>query len=867
MSPSSYLAEKKALLAAHDPAAIQAGLTRLCRLAETHLRHLWDQAGLGDAASLLAVGGFGRGDLFPYSDVDLLILLREPLPPAAPANGPDAAPRSDMEVRLEQFIGLCWDAGLEIGHSVRTLDECEAEARADLSIQTALLERRYLHGNRSLAIGLGKRLTALIDPKAFWSGKLLEMQQRHAKFEDTPYSLEPNIKESPGGLRDLQILLWISRASGLGKSWYEMIASDLMTREELVELKRADRILKTYRWVLHLVAGRREDRLVFDLQAQVGKRLGYDSSPAVVKSERRVSEEVMQRYYIEAKHITQLNTIILQNLEARLFPQPDAKPEPINHEFRNRGNLLEVIDPMRFETEPSAILRAFIVMQQHSELTGMTTPTLRAMWRARRHINAAFRRDPDNRALFIKFLTQPRGITQELRRMNKWSILSRYLPVFGRIVGRMQHDLFHVYTVDQHILMVVRNFRRFFIPQHAHEYPFCSQLAAGLQKPWLTTLAALFHDIAKGRGGDHSTLGKTEAEKFCRQHGLSKADTRFVAFLVEHHLTMSSVAQKQDLTDPEVIEAFARLVGDQERLKALYLLTVADIRGTSPKVWNVWKAKLIEDLFRQTARRLTGEKARRGDMADRKREEARRLLNLVALDPAAYKDFWESLDLPYFLRTDAGDIAWHTRVLYRQLHSVEPVVRSRMSPLGEGFQVVVYMPDQPDLFARICGYFDSKSLSVLDARIHTTSHGYALDSFLVVDPNGDKDSLAQHYRDILNLVETELIQRLGSRAPLQAPIRGRLSRRSRYFPIKPSVALRADERGRHYLLSVNAADRTGLLYSIARVLSQHGVNLHTARISTLGERVEDVFVIDGAPLANLKHQLQLETDLLEALKA
>jgi [protein-PII] uridylyltransferase len=851
MNSSPYLRDKKALLDRLDAKAIQFCLREMCRLAQTHLLRLWDAADLGDDAALLAVGGFGRGDLFPYSDIDLLILLAEASP--------------GLDAKLEKFIGSCWDAGLEIGHSVRTIEECVVEAGADYSIQTALLERRHLHGRRALSLTLAKRLATLMDPQAFFSAKQLELQQRHAKFEDTPYSLEPNIKESPGGLRDLQILQWVSRAAGLGDSWQAMIKSDLMTREELAELKRADRTLKTYRWVLHLIAGRREDRIVFDLQAQIGRQLGFDTTQAVAKSERRVSEEVMQRYYIEAKHVTQLNTIILQNLEARLFPQSDAQPEPINAEFRNRDGLLDVIHAQGFESDPSAILRAFIVMQQHPELKGMTTSTIRALWRARHQINAAFRRNPENRALFMKFLMQPRGITRELRRMNKWSILSRYLPVFGRIVGRMQHDLFHVYTVDQHILMVVRNFRRFFIAEHAHEYPFCSQLAADLNKPWRITLAALFHDIAKGRGGDHSQLGKVDTELFCRQHGVSQKDTSFVVFLVEHHLTMSSVAQKQDLSDPEVIEGFATLVGDMERLTALYLLTVADIRGTSPKVWNAWKAKLIEDLFRQTARFLRGEKADSGVMIDSQRDEARRLLNLYALQAPSYEAFWNSLDLPYFLRTDPADVAWHTRVLYRHIKSEQPIVRCRLSPVGEGFQVLVYLPDQADLFARICGYFDSKNLSVLDARIHTTSHGYALDSFLVIDPLSSKTSDSANYRDILNLVETELSQRLASQASLQAPIKGRLSRRSRYFPIKPAVALRADERGRHYLLSISAADRTGLLYGIASVLSRHSVNLLTARITTLGERVEDVFVIDGAALSNLKQQLQLETDLLEAM--
>ncbi|MGD9946431.1 MAG: [protein-PII] uridylyltransferase [Burkholderiaceae bacterium] len=827
--------------AAQDPDAL---LRALCRATDAAVRSLWRQADVGRHATLLAVGGYGRGEQFPHSDVDLLVLN-------------DGQPDAEQAQRIESFIGACWDLGLEIGHSVRSTAQCLEEAAADVTVQTALLELRWLGGARRRYLELQRRLGAALDERAFFSAKLLEMRQRHAKFEDTPYSLEPNAKESPGGLRDLQVLLWIARAANLGRSWRELLQRGLLTDAEASQLRRNDRLLKRIRAWLHIVAQRHEDRLVFDLQSQVAQMMGWSRGDA-----RRSSEELMQRYYWAAKAVTQINTIVVQNLRAELFPAPDAQPEPIDEEFVNLQGMLDVIDPQLFERAPAAVLRAFLTMEQHPELTGMTTRTLRALWHARTRLDGAFRRDPANRALFLKILQAPRGVTRELRRMNQWSVLGRYLPAFRRIVGRMQHDLFHVYTVDQHILMVVRNLRRFTMAEHAHEYPLCSELMAGFERRWLLYLAALFHDIAKGRGGDHSQLGKLDARRFCRQHQMSRADAELVEFLVEHHLTLSSVAQKQDLSDPDVIARFARRVGTEERLTALYLLTVADIRGTSPKVWNAWKGKLLEDLYRAAKQVLEGQAPSTQRRFDAKHAEAVRLLNLYALPLERYQSFWQRLDAGYFLRTEAADIAWQTRVLHAYTDTREPVVRTRLSPIGEGFQIVVYMPDQPDIFARLCGYFDSKNLSVVDAKIHTTSHGYALDSFVVVDPAG-----VAHYRDILSLVESELTQRLSERGELPAPVHGRVSRRSRYFPIEPSVDLRPDERGRRYLLSVTANDRTGLLYSVARVLGRYGINLHTARITTLGERVEDVFLIDGETLQKPREQLQFETDLLAALSA
>jgi len=816
----------------------------LSRATDRALRGLWRLTRPGRQIALLAVGGYGRRAQFPHSDVDLLILT-------------SGDPGAEQAARIESFVGACWDLGLSLGHSVRSVEQCLEEARADITVQTSLLERRWLAGARTGAAELGTRLATQLDERAFFSAKLIEMRKRHARYEDTPYSLEPNTKESPGGLRDLHVLLWIARAAGFGHSWRELQRGGLLAPSEVTQLRRNQRRLARMRAWLHVLSGRREDRLVFDLQAPVAEALGLSRGDV-----RRSSEELMQRYYWAAKAVTQLNTIVLQNLRDALFPSPDARPQPIDTEFRDLQGLLDVIDPACFEIEPASILRAFLTMQRHPELTGMTSRTLRALWHARTRIDGRFRRDPANRALFMQILQAPRGITHELRRMNQWSILGHYLPVFRRIIGRMQHDLFHVYTVDQHILMVVRNLRRFTMAEHAHEYPFCSELMAGVERPWLLYVAALFHDIAKGRGGDHSALGRLDARRFCRQHGLSVQDGALVEFLVAQHLTMSAVAQKQDLSDPAVIARFAALVGSVERLTALYLLTVADIRGTSPKAWNAWKAKLLDDLFWLARRVLEGEAPSAQVRLDARRAEAVRLLELYALPPTRYARLWEQLAVPYFLRNDAQDVAWHARVLAAHADTAIPVVRARLAPIGEGFQVVVYQRDQPDLFARICGYFDSKNLSVLDAKIHTTSHGYALDSFVLVDPSG-----VSHYRDILTLVETELAQRLAVRGELPPPVHGRSSRRSRYFPIEPTIDLRPDERGHQYLLSVVANDRTGLLYAIARVLVGHGISLDAARIATLGERVEDVFLIDGAALLDARAQSRFETDLLAALRA
>lgn len=834
---------------------ITSQLKSLSRLADQALTRLWTLHGLPSDCALLASGGFGRQELFPYSDIDVLVLL--PL-------GCDPEQNEPLKHKIESFIGACWDEGLDIGSAVRTLGQCLAESQGDISIQTALLEARLITGSAALFQDFCKQFNEQLKPLDFLERKTAEMRQRYIKFENTPYSLEPNCKESPGGLRDLQIILWVAKAAGLGDSWTALVKSGLLTPFEAKQIERNEAFLWQVRSRLHLLAKRREDRLVFDLQTAVAESLGIKA-----EGNRRASEALMKRYYWAAKAVTQLNQILLLDIEDRLNPKAQAM-RPINQAFFDKAGMLEVASDDVYLKEPHRILETFLIYQTEVGLSGLSARTQRALYNARHLMDGAFRQDPHNHQTFLKILKAPRGITHAMRLMNQTSVLGRYLWVFRRIVGQMQHDLFHVYTVDQHIMMVLRNMRRFFIPEHQHEYPFCSQLASGWDKPWVLYAAALFHDIAKGRGGDHSALGRVEVRRFCKTHGIGLEDAQLIEFLVGEHLTMSTVAQKEDLSDPDVIQSLAKRVGDERRLTALYLLTVADIRGTSPKVWNAWKGKLLEDAYRLTLRALGGRAPDADAEVQARQRESLVLLAQMCEPFESHKKLWETLDISYFMRRDAGDIAWHTRHLARHVAKVsesgiaEPktIVRARVSPVGEGLQVLVYTPDVQDLFARICGFFDQGGFSILDAKIHTTKNGYALDTFQVVT-----SMLPEHYRELLTMVESDLERTLNTASPLPPPGRGRVSRRVKSFPMAPRIEWAPDEKAQRWLLHLSASDRVGLLYGVARVLANHRLSVQLAKVSTLGERVEDTFLIQGEQLQDNKAQIEIEAELRLALTA
>ena len=857
----AYRSDKAALLAAMQSTGastrgIRVLLRKLSSLAGNLLQTLWQRAQLPDDMALVAVGGFGRDQLFPYSDVDVLLLLPD-------GTAPEAG--SALRTKLEGFIGSCWDTGLEIGSSVRTVAECLAESAGDVTVQTSLLESRLVCGNAALFAEFQRQYRAQMNPQAFLVAKTLEMRQRHTKYENTPYSLEPNCKESPGGLRDLQMILWVSQAAGLGSTWKELAASGMATAFEVRQIERNEALLCLIRARLHAAAGRHEDRLVFDLQTAVAESFGYRSqAPDGSRLPMRASESLMRRYYWAAKAVSQLSQILLLNIEERLNPSTH-EPRPINERFFEKAGLIEVASDDLYTRDPHAILETFLLYQTTVGLKDLSARTLRALYNARGVMDSAFRRDPVNRDAFMRILQQPSGITHAMRLMNQTSVLGRYLWPFRRIVGQMQHDLFHVYTVDQHILMVLRNVRRFFMAEHAHEYPFCSQLAGGWDKPWILYVAALFHDIGKGRGGDHSQIGAEEVRRFCRQHGVAREDARLIEFLVREHLTMSTVAQKQDLSDPDVIGAFAHRVGNERNLTAMYLLTVADIRGTSPKVWNAWKGKLLEDLYRATLRTLGGRAPDAAAEIEARKREALVLLALNALPFEAHKALWATLDVSYFMRHDAADIAWHTRHLSRHVGGAKPVVRARQSLAGDGLQVMVYAADQADLFARICGYFDRVGFSILDARVHTANNGHALDTFQVVASSASEQP--GHYRELTHMVESDLMRVIEEGGPLPEPTRKRVSRRVKSFPVAPRVTLRPDEKAQRWLLAISASDRAGLLYLVARILAQHHLSVQLAKVSTLGERVEDTFLIQGPELQNNARQIQIETELLQELSS
>ena len=803
------------------------------------LQTLWHATIDDPQIALVAVGGYGRGALYPHSDVDVLVLLPD-------GRQPDAA--------IERFIGALWDSGLEPGHSVRTVAESVEEATKDVTVDTSLMESRLIAGNPALLEDLGERLRKRRDVRNFFEAKFREQKRRHERFQEAAYNLEPNIKESPGGLRDLQMVLWLARSADLGQSWKELAEQELITPHEAAAIAINERVLQDLRIRLHYLAGRREDRLVFDHQIEIARQLKLESKAGMAPSDL-----LMRRYYLAAKAIWRFNQILLANLFDRITPESERKVRKLDDDFQVDNFTLEVRDEKLFEKEPGMIFEAFRRLQDHRDIVGLGPTTLRALSRALPRINREFREDKRNRRRFMEIMRADR-LTWTLRRMSRYGVLGRYLPAFGRIVGQMQHDLFHVYTVDEHILMVIRNLRRFRVPRFDHEYPFMSQLMQEFDKPEVLYLAALFHDIAKGRGGDHSHLGAKDAIRFVREHGLSQADSELVAWLVDNHLVMSATAQKQDLTDPEVISSFATRVRDERTLAALYILTVADIRGTSPAVWNAWKGKLLEDLFRSTRRVLRGETEYAASAIVAKKAEALRIFRQYVPEPGRHEALWKTLDDRYFQRFEVAEIAWHTRTLWSRVTPDKPIVRARLSPIGEGLQVLVYAPDQPGLFARITSFFERMQFDIAAAKIYTTQHGFALDSFQVLTRTRD----GEHYRELIQTVEKGLAERIASTAPIEAGQPGRVSRWVKHFPIEPQVEIVPDRRPGRWAVSLSGTDRPGLLSALARVFLKHGLNLIDARVTTLGARAEDVFIVNGPSLDDAKSRKAIEAELCKA---
>ena len=796
--------------------------------------------------AIIAVGGYGRAELFPFSDIDLLVLTTDA-----------CSENTEVQDKISAFVTELWELRLTVGASVRSVSSFLSEAANDVSIATTYLESRCLWGNTALYTQSRQRFMETLDARRFFRDKMLELARRHQKFEDTPYSLEPNLKESPGGLRDLQVFLWCAQAAGVAESVTDMKTAGLITEREMHTLMACARHLETLRISLHLITKRAENRLLFDVQEELAKSLGYTETQQL-----RPSEALMKRYYLNAKAVVQMSVIQLQAIADRLFGSYDnVTPVPLERAFVARGDEMDIVNDDVFETDPNAILRLFYVYHSHPELTRLSTRLLRALWHASPNIDEAYRHNPIHQQTFLDILRMPKGTYHSLKLMNMWDVLGRFLPPFRQIVGQMQHDLYHIFTVDQHTLRVVRNIRRFARSEFAHEYPFCAQIMSELPDNWRLTLAGLYHDIGKGSGGQHSDIGAEKVTHFCQTFGLTQATTEFVSFLVREHLTMSQTAQKKDISDPDVVRNFLEVVKTKERLDALYLLTVADIRATSPKVWTPWKAQLLEALYRATLAMMTGEDSAvstEHTLIERKT----RALDLLGtqVSDADREAFWQELNVVYFMRHTPEEIAWHTQTLAQHIHTPNPIIEIKRSERMGGILILLYLPDRKDLFLRAVAALGKSGLSVIDARVHTTHHGWALDTFLVTD---------RYERDDLEMLDAkirkDLLTLLTSDKPLPVAPKGKLSRRSKHFPTRTMVTTVPDESGRAWILNVICTDRPGLLYSISEILARYGINLQTARIATLGERAEDVFLIDSPTLSDDETLLKLEADLVEAV--
>ncbi len=795
--------------------------------------------------SLVAVGGYGRGELHPHSDIDLLILLRE-------------EPSGQQRSAIEAFLTLAWDIKLDIGHSVRTVKECANAAKKDITIMTNLVENRYLTGSAELLTELHEKTGSdyIWPAKEFYQAKVKEQKARHKKHNNTEYNLEPDIKNAPGGLRDLQTIGWITKRYFQTDSYASIITQWFLTEDELALLDRCKDLLWRVRFALHTLTGRDENRLLFNHQRELANLLGYRDSDANL-----AVEKFMKAYYRCAMEISELNDLILQHFnEAILQNSSTSQITPINSRFQVCNGYIEVTGPETFRKYPSALLEIFVVLAQRSDIAGIRASTMRLIRDHCYLVDKDFRNNPQNNSLFIELLRSPHRLFTQLKRMKRCGLLGQYIPDFNGIVGQMQYDLFHIYTVDAHTLLVIKNMRRFRYPERRREFPVAGEIVERLPKIELLYLAGLFHDLAKGRGGDHSELGADDAEVFCKHHRLTRWDSRLVSWLVRNHLLMSITAQKKDVSDPEVIHEFARQVGDQISLDYLYALTVADICATNPKLWNNWRATLMRQLYRETKRAL-----RRGlenpinkeEWISETKERALILLRVHNIVSTQVEPIWSQMSDDYFMRESADDIAWHTReILAHTEHKSEgsridkerkPLILVKKSGARghEGAtQIFVYTEDQPNLFAKSVIAMDNLGLSIQDARIMTSNSNFSLDTYIALDRESQPSELhEQRFNDI----KTALTDAL-EKSALAATTDRLMPRQLKHFNIRTEVFLSNQPDRKNTIIEIRTLDQPGILATVGRVFQRFQILVNNAKITTLGECAEDIFFVTDQAL-------------------
>ncbi len=806
----------------------------------------------GVALALIAVGGYGRNEMFPYSDIDILILLDQD----------NLAPETTQ--LIEQFSSYLWDIGLKPGQSVRTLPECIQNATDNQCIFTTLLEARLITGNAKLFSSLQQIVNENIWPtEKFYKAKLKEQQQRHDKHHDTAFNLEPNIKEGPGGLRDIQTITWIFSRHFPGVHPEKLIDMDYLSEAEYQDQKMAVETLWRLRYALHVLTGRCEDRLLFDNQRELANWFGFNEQAG-----NQAIEQFMQFYFKTVVGMERNNEILLQLFQERVINPPgNCEVLPINNKFESVCGFIEAKHENVFIESPLALFEVFLLRQQIPTLKGTRAKTIRLIRNSLHLIDDDFRQNPDVRRLFIEIFRQPHGTTHQLRRMNRYGILAAYLPSFANIVARMQYDLFHIYTVDQHTLFVVRNLRRFALSKHNDELPFCNKIFLQIGKPEVLYLAGLFHDIAKGKGGDHSIVGQGIAEQFCLDHQLSDHDNKLVVWLVRNHLVMSTTAQHKDINDPETIHEFASLVKNRERLNYLYLLTVADIRATNPKLWNSWKDTLLKELYVNTnaaIRRGLENPIQQQDRIDHVKTETRKELLARGLTQAAIDQAWYHLSDDYFLRYSTDEAIWHTIGIASCKEQDLPLVLLRPQTMRGSAEIFVYTKDQGAVFSSCTEILDQLGLSIQDARIVTTHTHYVLNSFQVLDQSGAPINDLDKEIQICSRLRERLINGNGQG---QHNI-GRQSRQAKYFPIATKIKFHEDGHDHYTIMEIRTTDRPGFLSKIGKALQQQNIVLHNAKILTIGSRVEDYFYItdsDNQPLQDTDTLDQLRNAILTTL--